>query len=118
MKRLKLKWIQWCSEALSLVMAVLGLASCGSSKMYGPPPVMYGPAPGDYKNPPEPAKMYGPPPARFIPQKDNDGSPSDSAKSDSQKILPPRGEFKAMYGVPPARYEKIEKDGVDIQIEK
>lgn len=118
MKRLKIKWLQWCSQVLSVVIAMLGFGSCHSAKQSSPPSVMYGSATGTFQDPPEQAKMYGPPPARFVQRKDIDASPSDSAKSDSQKVLPPIREFKAMYGAPPVRYEKIEKDGVDIKIEK
>jgi len=39
MKRLKKKWISWCSKALATGVSVLGFVSCSSAPcVYGPPP--------------------------------------------------------------------------------
>jgi hypothetical protein len=82
MKKMRKHWLVWTSKVLSTVIALLGLAGCGSCKrLVDPPVVMYG-TPYD-----------GP----VVPDTTIRRSPGDGH------------EIRLMYGVPPARYEKVEQ---------
>ena len=89
MKKLRNKWLMWTSKVLSSAIALLGLSSCWFQPC-----------------------MYGVPDPKWNP--DSTGTDSiDSVKT------PREPEFRAMYSVSPATYQRlnvIDKEGVDIEI--
>lgn len=91
MKKLKNKWLVWTSRLLSSAIALLGLSSCWFQPC-----------------------MYGVPDPKWNP--DSTGMDSiDSVKK------PREPEFKAMYSVSPAPFQRlnvIDKEGVDIEIKQ
>ena len=91
MKKLKNRWLIWTSKALVSLISMLGLSSCWFQPC-----------------------MYGSPDPNWNP--DSTGTDSiDSVKR------PREPEFKAMYSVSPARFQKvneIDKEGVEIEIKQ
>ena len=91
MKKLRNKWLMWTSRVLSSAIALLGLSSCWFQPC-----------------------MYGSP--------DPNWNPDSTGKDSIYSVKRPREpEFKAMYSVSPAPYQRldvIDKGGVDIEIKK
>ena len=94
MKKLRRQWLMGTAKVLSALIALLGVASCSLLRRHLPQPVMYG-----------------------VPNTQWDTI--DTVKPIVPPVKPIEPEFKAMYGVPPARFQRvdeIDKGGVDIEI--